>query len=221
MSIQGKLTPITNPNKDSSGVNQPQCLDDIKQQIASYQNNIEKSYLKIGQLLLDTKKLFGKHGEWLKWLQDNVDFSVCKAERLMKIARWSDENTAPVPDLTFTQAYILCKLTQKELNEFGEFIKGLENVKGMRKRELEAVIRNFLKSKNEKPSTDQSSQQAESPISTKNDILERFDQVKSEVSKLANLIDDASDEYDTCAADLCDLCQSIIQQLSPEDVENI
>ena len=126
MSTQGKFAPITNPNMDPPKISHTQDLDEIKDKIISLQNDVEKSYLEIGRLLLKAKEINGKHGEWLGWVQENVDLSVCKVERLMRVARWIDKNEAPVQGLTFTQAYLLCKMSQQQLAEFGDFINGLE-----------------------------------------------------------------------------------------------
>lgn len=220
MSAPSNLYPIPSTNRDPPEENHIQSLDDIKAEISSLRNDIERSYLKVGRLFLKAKKLFGKHGEWLGWLQDNVDFSVCKVERLMRVARWIDENEAPVSGLTFTQAFLLCKLSKQQLAEFGDFISGLEKVKDMAKRELEAKVRDFLRLKNGKPSTDQVSQQAEPQSLTKDDLSDRFDRIKNEVSDLASIINGTSGLYDTFATELCEVCQTILQQLSPEDMEN-
>ena len=122
MSTQGKFAPITNPNMDPPKISHTQDLDEIKDKIISLQNDVEKSYLEIGRLLLKAKEINGKHGEWLGWVQENVDLSVCKVERLMRVARWIDKNEAPVQGLTFTQAYLLCKMSQQQLAEVGDFI---------------------------------------------------------------------------------------------------
>ena len=221
MSEPGVFQPIPNPNMDPPKESVPPSLEEIKVRILSLQKDIEKSYLEIGRLFLEAKKVFGKHGEWIGWLQDNVNFSVCKVERLMRVARWMDKNEAPVPGLTFSQAYLLCKMSQKQLEEFGKFINGLDKVKDMSKRELEAKIREFLKWKNGKSSTDQVSQQAEPQTSTKDDLSERFDRIRNDVSELASIINGTSGLYDTFASELCEVCQTILQQFLPEDVDNI
>ena len=90
----------------------------------------------------------------------------------------------------------------------------------MTKTELAKAVHNYLKSKGHKSSSAQVSQQAESHTSTEDDFLNRFGRIKSDVSKLASLIEDNSAGYGTFAADLCELCQEIIQQLSSDDVED-
>ena len=46
-------------------------LEDIAAEIKRHQDHADKSYFEIGQLLLEAKKHFGKHGAWLNWLQAN------------------------------------------------------------------------------------------------------------------------------------------------------
>ncbi len=66
-------------------------LKEIAAEIISYQTTNDDSNLEIGRLLREAKKQLCKHGEWLAWLQGNVDMSICKAQRLMKVAKWLDE----------------------------------------------------------------------------------------------------------------------------------
>ena len=40
-----------------------------------------------------------------------------QAQNNKKEARWIDKNEAPVQGLTFTQAYLLCKMSQQQLAE--------------------------------------------------------------------------------------------------------
>ena len=76
---------MSNDHSDSpvSAASPPRGLEVISAEIAQCQKGYETSFLKIGQLLLEAKDQVGKHGEWLKWLRDNVDFSICTAQRLM------------------------------------------------------------------------------------------------------------------------------------------
>ena len=200
-------------------------LEEIKTEIIRYQRSCEQSYLEMGRLLLEAKQHFGKHGEWITWLQDNVDMSICKAQRLIKVAKWLEGKTAPVPHLNFTKAYILSRLTESELKSFlqnryhvgGQFAK---NVVEMNKRELEIAVRSYLRLKIGKSSVAQGPQQAEAHASTKTNLLDRFDRIRADVSELADLVENGSGEYIAFAAELCQLCQNIVQQLSPGELED-
>lgn len=201
-----------------------QELDIIKGKIVQCQQNYGQAYLEIGRLLLDVKRI-KPHGEWIPWIIDNTDFSVCKAQRLMRVAVWVDGNEAPVPHLDFSKAYILSRLTKDDLKSFlqnryhvgGKYAK---NVESMTKKELEEAVRIFLKSKGQESPSTQEPQRVESHASVEDDFLDRFDRIKNDVSELANLVGNDSATYGTFASELCDLCQEIIQQLSSNEVED-
>lgn len=198
-------------------------LDAIKIEIKKYQERSNEAYLEIGRLLLEVKRI-KTHGQWIPWIIDNTDFSVCKAQRLMRVAKWIDGNEAPVPHLDFSKAYILSRLTGNDLKSFLQSFhhvggKYAKNVEVMTRKELEKAVRHFLKSKgHESPST-QGPQRVESHTSAEDAFLDRFDRIKSDVSELANLVGNDSAVYGTFASDLCELCQDIIQRLSSDDME--
>lgn len=218
MSITAEKSTATSPDGSD------QELSIIKEKIIQSQEKGEQSYLEIGRLLLEVKRI-KPHGQWIPWIKENTDFSICKAQRLMRIAKWIDGNEAPVPHLDFSKAYILSRLTGNDLETFLRRFhhvggKCAKNVESMTKTELAKAVHNYLKSKGHKSSSAQVSQQAESHTSTEDDFLNRFDRIKSDVSKLASLVEDNSAGYGTFATELCELCQEIIQQLSSDDVED-
>lgn len=218
MSITAEKSTATSPDGSD------QELSIIKEKIIQCQEKGEQSYLEIGRLLLEVKRI-KPHGQWIPWIKENTDFSICKAQRLMRIAKWIDGNEAPVPHLDFSKAYILSRLTGNDLETFLRRFhhvggKCAKNVESMTKTELAKAVHNYLKSKGHKSSSAQVSQQAESHTSTEDDFLNRFGRIKSDVSKLASLIEDNSAGYGTFATELCELCQEIIQQLSSDDVED-
>ena len=130
-----------------------------------------------------------------------------------------------MPHLDFTKAYVLSQLTGDDLKCFlrnwkyfdGKFSK---NMKSMTKRDLKIAVRNFLKSRGRKTSSVQVPQQTVTNTSAANKLCDRFDRIESELSELAELVESDSGVHDTLAANLCELCQKIIQQLSPEDLES-
>lgn len=218
MSITAEKSTATSPDGSD------QELSIIKEKIIQCQEKGEQSYLEIGRLLLEVKRI-KPHGQWIPWIKENTDFSICKAQRLMRIAKWIDGNEAPVPHLDFSKAYILSRLTGNDLETFLRRFhhvggKCAKNVESMTKTELAKAVHNYLKSKGHKSSSAQVSQQAESHTSTEDDFLNRFGRIKSDVSKLASLVEDNSAGYGTFATELCELCQEIIQQLSSDDVED-
>lgn len=205
----------------------PRSLEDIGAEIAQCQEDYAQSFLKIGRLLLEAKNQLVEPGEWLKWVEGNVGYSITKVQRLMRIAK-KFPDAAPVPYLDYSKAYILSRLPERDIEKIlHNFHHTGRNhaiaVKDMTKRELELVVRDHLKSKiqNRKPSTAQVTQQTEISVSVENDLSDRFERIKRDVSKLASLVDNDSGAHGAFAADLCELCQSIIQQLSSGDIEEV
>lgn len=146
-------------------------LEAIKIEIKKYQERSNEAYLEIGRLLLDVKRI-KPHGEWIPRITGNTDFSVCKAQRLMRVAKWIDGNEAPVPYLDFSKAYILSRLTGNDLQTFLQRFhhvgdKHAKSVEAMTKKELKTAVHDYLKSKGLKSSSTQGSQQAESHTSAK------------------------------------------------------
>jgi len=128
---------------------QTRSLDTIKEEIQECQTNYECSFLKIGELLVEAKAIFGKRGEWLTWLKENVDISITTAQCLMKVYQVFSQKSIDA-SLGFTKLYLLTKLPEADIDDFvicehdvGD--KGSLTIKEMTRRELERVIRNYLR----------------------------------------------------------------------------
>lgn len=210
---------------ESDSANNIHNLETIKVEIQKRQADSDRAYLEIGQLLLEVKRI-KPHGKWIPWVQDNTELSICKAQRLMRVATWIDKNEAPVPPLDFTKAYVLSRLSKRETADFlkrhqcvigGTHEKTIEK---MTKRELETAVRDYLKSQNRKSAPVQVPQQAKACASPEKDLFDRFERVRNDVTELASIVENDPERYDAFAAELCELCQSVVQQLSPEDLEN-
>lgn len=201
-----------------------QELDNIKGEIARHQQNYEQAYLEIGRLLLKVKQI-KPHGQWISWIKDNTELSTCKAQRLMRVAKWVDGNEAPVPHLDFSKAYILSRLKGDDLKSFLQNWchvggKCAKNVESMTRKELEEAVRLFLRLKGNKPTTAQKAQKKATNTFTEDEFLDRFGRIKSDVSELATLVGSDSAGYGAFASELCELCQDIIQRLLPDDLED-
>ena len=112
------------------------------------------SAVEIGRRLKEAKSLV-KHGEWGKWLEESVSYSQNTAERLMKLyeeygSSFPDgsgmSNSAPVQNLTYTQALLLLGLPVEEREEF----LAQNDVAGMTKQELQQVLKDRDQAKQEK-----------------------------------------------------------------------
>ena len=227
----------TNP-ETKTGTNphdQQRNLDVIKEDILHCQENYAQSYLKIGRLLLEAKSIFGKHGDWIQWLQENVDISITKAQRLMRVAE-TFSNKAPVPFLDYSKAYILTALPERDIEAF---VKNAYNVgsnrpkyvKDMTKRELESVVRNYLKSRRIKSAAPLSTTDSKDNLGNETgqnspgiDFATRIESIKNYMEELVELIGEQVDDLNTreaLAAELRELCNDNIQKLPSEELDSM
>lgn len=90
-------------------------INTIKRQLAQ---TTVASAIAVGQRLQEAKAAV-PFGEWGEWLEKNVDFSVRKAEDLMKLAReYSGKDTTALEALGVTKAVQLLALPGGEREEF-------------------------------------------------------------------------------------------------------
>lgn len=221
----GNFKTVTNPELDhdttkKGDVENPntRSLEEIEEEIKKYKKTSDESYLEMGRLFLEAKNKFGKkHGDWLKWLQDDVkDISICKVQRLMRVAKWVDGNEAPVPHLDFTKAYILSRLSGKDFKKLQEnkLQKG-KQIETMTKQELQDAVRDYLRDKPRKgTSTVKTTAQQQSNVSTENSLQQRFEKIRDEVSELAGLVKENPGEYEQLAEELREF---VVQQFPPKD----
>ena len=94
-----------------------------------------EAILTIGKCLIEAKEML-RHGEWLPWLNEQVELSERTAQKFMKLAReWSNPNT--LADLGASKALMLLALPEGERDTFLED----HNVIDMSARQLEQAIR--------------------------------------------------------------------------------
>lgn len=95
VSQESKLTEGASPTE-------PRDVTDIKKEILHHWCQAEQSFLEVGRLLIEVKKLVG-HGSWLKWLNGNTEISYVTAQRLMRLAEEYASNASPVTHLGFSK----------------------------------------------------------------------------------------------------------------------
>ena len=120
-------------------------VEEIAQDILKRKEQVERSFLEIGSLLIEARNQLKKHqGRWLVWLAENVDIPVRKAQILMQLAK-EFENASPVSHLGYSKASILLRLREEDRHDFMKSkhdIDGtLKSVDKMSKRELEEAVR--------------------------------------------------------------------------------
>lgn len=214
--------------KDSSQVKAK--LSEISKRLSQLQEQNERSYLEQGQLLLDAKSLFGKHGEWLNWLKNNSPFSVRHAQRLMRVAEWAGK-TPPESFLDFSKAYALTRIPKARMSDFLTQIKTaktdedpLQAIQAMGKRELEMAIRAYLLSQNSILRT-RKEKKVEVNSSVQSSGDNALDTLCHLETTMANLVESVINQkvgdetYDTLISEIRRLCEDTLGKLPSEDVE--
>lgn len=128
---------------ESTPVETERGIEAITEEIIFYKAVGGQAVLEIGKRLIEAKAQL-KHGEWLPWLSEKVEFSEASAQRFMQLAR-EYENPALVRDLGASKALVLLALPASERENFASekhLVNGEEkSVSEMSKRELEEAIR--------------------------------------------------------------------------------
>ena len=128
---------------ESAPVETERGIETITEEIIFYKNVGGQAVIEIGRRLTEAKAQL-KHGEWLPWLREKVEFSETSAQNFMRIAR-EYGNTHLVGDLGASKALVLLALPASERENFASekhLVNGEEkSVSEMSKRELEEAIR--------------------------------------------------------------------------------
>lgn len=101
-------------------------LSEIKSKILEHKKTMEQSILSIGKLLLEVKTTL-KHGEWIEWVQNEVEFSQATANRFMKIFK-EFSNSSTLINLGYSKLTLLSSIPKKDRDEFIESIENIETV---------------------------------------------------------------------------------------------
>lgn len=110
-------------------------IEVITEEIRFYKNTAAMSIVEIGRRLIEAKKQLPR-GEWVRWLEESVEFSLRSAQNYMRLAEEYGEN-ATVAFLGTRKALALLALNENERENFME-----ENdVSAMSAKELEEAIR--------------------------------------------------------------------------------
>ena len=122
-----------------------------------------KSIIEIGKRLTEAKELV-QHGQWGKWLKENVNYSQSTANNFMRVAaEYGNANMERLGNLSYTQAIALLSLPAEERDDFAEE----NNAADMSTRELQAAIKEKqeleerLKAEQERTQAEQAARQEE------------------------------------------------------------
>ena len=123
---------------DLSGVLAPKegrDIETITGEILEAKRMGGEAILTIGRCLIEAKDMLS-HGEWLPWLNEQVELSERTAQKFMKLAReWS--NPSALADLGATKVLMLLALPKDERDNFVED----NNIVDMTTRQLEQAIK--------------------------------------------------------------------------------
>lgn len=118
-------------------------IADVTAEIRFYKAQTVQSVIEIGKRLTEAKGLL-EHGQWMTWLEQNVEISDRTARKYMQLAE-QFSNRPPVANLTYTKLLALLAVPEEAREEFLEVphnVGGQEKtVAEMSRRELEKVIR--------------------------------------------------------------------------------
>ena len=121
----------------------PRPLADITAEIRFYKAQTVSNILEIGRRLIEAKAQLG-HGQWLKWLEEEVEFSRQTADRFMQLSR-EYANCSPVSNLSYTKLLALLAVPAEERDAFIEVTHEVngeqKTVAEMSRRELEQAIK--------------------------------------------------------------------------------
>ena len=113
-------------------------IEQITEDVLSYKNMIADSAIEIGKLMIEAKAVL-KHGEWLKWLEEKVEFSQRTAEEYMQVAKLYEGKSRTFANLEKSKLLILAKLSDNERETFMQ----QNDVKNMSCRNMEKKIEEF------------------------------------------------------------------------------
>lgn len=120
-------------------------LDQIVAEIKFFENQAVVSYWEIGKRLSQAKEQVG-HGEWISWIEKNLNYTRRTASSLIKVYEsYPNGNTSS--HLNFSKVLALTSIKDEE--ERQDFIDSHE-VEDMTTRQLQAEIKEFKKGLEEK-----------------------------------------------------------------------
>ena len=91
----------------------PRTIETVTEEILTLKRKTVDGFLEIGRRLNEAKGLLG-HGEWLPWLETQVQFSERTAQKFMALAREYEGNPQLAADLGSEKAFALLALPAEE-----------------------------------------------------------------------------------------------------------
>ena len=124
-------------------MNEIVSLDQVVSEIKFFENQAVVSYWEIGKRLKKAKEQVG-HGEWIDWLNNNLNYSANMAQKLIRVSsEFSKEEL--IPHLSFTQALALTTVEEEIRTEIIEN----EQLEDKTVKETKEIIDKYKKAKEE------------------------------------------------------------------------
>lgn len=193
----------------------------------------ERIYLaaavEIGRRLTEAKALL-KYGEWGKWLEESVDFSQSRANKLMRIFKeygaeqHTSSNSDSNPNLSYSQAVLLLGIPKEER---AQFIIDMD-IEGMTNQELRKAVNERTQTRQEKDQVlqekDQALQENEDLQKTVKDQSGIITELTTELANLKVQLENVKTskaELDKTARQLKDSLESLQQSSSAKGYERM
>jgi hypothetical protein len=116
---------------------QVRSLEVIEAEINFYKNQTAVGIIEIGKRLIEAKKQL-KHGEWINWLNEKVEFSLATAENFMRIAIEYSDSSLP-GQISYSKLLLLMTVPPDQRDEFMK----MNNVNKMTTRQIEVSIKDW------------------------------------------------------------------------------
>jgi DNA repair exonuclease SbcCD ATPase subunit len=182
-------------------------IEVITAEIQFYKAQAGTAIIEIGNRLIEAKEQL-KHGEWLPWLSEKVDFSESSAQNFMRIAR-EYSNPQALGDLGVQKALALLALPPSEREGFVEEtheVNGDEKtVTEMSARELEQAVKERTEAIKAKEAAERIAKESEEKIS---ELLKQRKQAEDDLVAMQQKVDKANFDKNSLEIELTELKES-------------
>lgn len=186
----------------------------IKEQANKY---LLQSSVEIGKRLKEAKEMVG-HGNWSKWLEDEVNYSQRTASNLIKIYEEygnktiGNSNSQALANLGYTQAVAMLKLDFEERENFV-----IENdIDDMTTRELEEAIKEKSELLKEK---DELQKQLEEQTEKESRMTKEIKEKLQRIQEYETLVKEKTEEAKQLKAII--KTKSEVPEITPEELEKL
>ncbi|EHQ89522.1 DUF3102 domain-containing protein [Desulfosporosinus youngiae] len=186
----------------------------------------ERIYLaaavEIGRRLTEAKALL-EHGEWGKWLEESVDFSQSRANKLMRIfteygaGQLASSNSDPGPNLNYSQAVLLLGIPKEER---AQFILDMD-IEGMTKQELRQAIKERRQTRQEKDRALQEKEDLRKTVAEQSGIITGLTGELADLKVQLEKVRTAKGELDKTARQLKDSLESLQKSSSAKGYKGV